>query len=174
MKIVILLGSILCALVLVLFAALPKTGSTEASPAVVYEAADLVSGAPTSLEQLRGSPVLLSSWATWCVECRKDMPGLEQLWQDWRDEGLQVIAVNLDGPGINRGIRAMVQEYGLTMPVWRDPSNAYSTALGTYGIPVSVLLDREGHEVTRWIGPVSFQSDDVVAIVEQILADSTS
>lgn len=130
----------------------------------------LADGTPVALTDLRGTPVLLTSWATWCTECKPHLPGLETLWQERHSKGLQVIAVNIDGPGINHEIQPMVDAMGLTMPVWRDPHNGFAEAFGMRGVPSTVLVDREGRVAARWIGATEFTSASVIEAVDAVLA----
>ncbi len=130
----------------------------------------LADGTPVALSDLRGSPVLLTSWATWCPECKPHLPGLEMLWRNRHSDGLEVIAVNIDGPGINREIQPMVDAMGLTMPVWRDPHHGFADAFGMVGVPSTVLLDRDGRVAARWVGATEFTGTSVTEAVDAVLA----
>lgn len=134
-----------------------------------YQATHLASGEKVALHDLRGKPVLLASWATWCAECKDEFPGLEALWQTKRAAGLMVIAVNVDGPGNSRPIRAQIEQYGLTMPVWRDAANHYAATFQALGVPTTVLLDRQGQVRKTWSGAVDFQSVEISAAINAVL-----
>src|SRR5690606_9627000 len=77
-------------------------------------------GAPTlggdtiRLESLRGSPVLLNVWATWCPPCREEMPALQELHERYADRGLRVVGVSVDSRGAEAAIRQFLDEGGLT------------------------------------------------------------
>ncbi len=126
-------------------------------------------GRSITLAELRGRPVLLSSWATWCSECKEEFPGLQRTWRDRQAAGLQVIAVNVDGPLPGRAIRAVLDKYGLTMPVWLDSNNAYAITFHALGVPTSVLLDADGHVVKQWNGQIDFGNAEVKTILDQVL-----
>lgn len=136
---------------------------------VEYAAVDVASGQRGSVADYRGSPVLLTSWATWCIECRHELPGLSKLWEAEKGNGLVVVAVNLDGPGQSRGLSAMIEGYSLTMPVWRDSANAYSATFRALGIPTSVLVDLQCRVAKVWPGSVDFQDPQVRAVIEAVL-----
>ncbi len=167
-------GLLGCSLILAIVAAACGSPGATTSPDPPADLAltTLADGAPTTLAGLRGSPVLLSSWATWCGECKPHLPDLEGLWKARGADGLAVVAVNVDGPGINREIAPMVEGVGLTMPVWLDPHRAFATAFGMSGVPSTVLLDRSGHVIRRWLGPVDFMGDDVIDAVDVALEAS--
>lgn len=137
---------------------------------LAYAAASL-DGEPVSLADVPG-PAVLTSWATWCVECKEELPSLERLWRARRSEGLAVVAVNVDRNGIDRRVRSMARELDLTMPIWRDGDNRYSAVLGTIGVPTSVLLDARHRVVAVWLGATDFQEPAVAAAIDRVLAQA--
>ncbi|HUL85421.1 MAG TPA: TlpA disulfide reductase family protein [Actinomycetota bacterium] len=138
---------------------------------VSYSALALRSDATVSVDQFRGDPVLLTSWATWCTECQAEMPRMEAFWRAHRHDGLHVVAVNLDsvGPG-SRNIEAEIQGWGLTMPVWRDQDDRFNVAFGALGVPVSVLLDPGGKVVHIWQGAINPSDEAFTRIVDPVIA----
>jgi cytochrome c-type biogenesis protein len=144
-------------------------GGGDAAAPSRYDA-ETLEGAPTSVSELRGRAVLLSSWATWCSECKDGLRSLERLWHERRDDGLTTVAVNLDARGIDRRVGPMVSSLGLTMPIWRDPDNAFASAFGAVGVPTSVLLDAEGRVVRTWVGETDFRSEEVAMAVHEALS----
>jgi thiol-disulfide isomerase/thioredoxin len=92
-----------------------------------------VDGRPLSLESLRSRVVLLNFWATWCLECRVEMPALEQLHRDYASRGLTALAVNFrEEP---RTIRQYARELGLTMSLLRTPPAPSADCMGSSGSP---------------------------------------
>src|SRR4029077_16012026 len=82
-----------------------------------------LSGAPIRSSDLRGKVVLLNFWVTWCGSCRAEMPALDALYQQYKDRGLEVLAVNLDTAPIAK-IQAFVGEAGVSLRVGLDPSSS--------------------------------------------------
>jgi cytochrome c biogenesis protein CcmG, thiol:disulfide interchange protein DsbE len=105
-------------------------------------AIDSLGGAPIGLSALRGRPVIVNFWASWCPPCRGEMPDLEQVAREHRDAGLAVIAVNLDED------RAAVQRYAttldLTLPIGLDRGGRVSTLYNLAALPTSYFVDRQG------------------------------
>lgn len=139
---------------------------------VRYGASDL-RGEPVATGALRGRPVLLSSWATWCTACRDELPKLERLYEQRRADGLQVVAVNLDSSGPSRDVRRMVAQYGLTMPIWSDAGNDFSGRFRAIGVPTTVLLDRRGRLVRVWQGGIDPADGDSVRALDAALRPTT-
>lgn len=103
-----------------------------------------------SIASMKGKPVLLLFWATWCPHCRKAMPGIEEnVWQKYQDKGLQVVAVTKNSRGqTSDKVREYLTENGYTMPVAIDPGTT-SRNYGVSGIPAAALVDKEGNVVFR-------------------------
>ena len=103
-----------------------------------------------TISSMKGKPVLLVFWATWCPHCRKAMPGIDvDIWQKYRDQGLQVIAVTKHGRGqTTETVKAYMDENSYTVPVAIDPGST-SRNYGVSGIPAAALVDKAGNVVFR-------------------------
>lgn len=125
-----------------------------AGEAVEYGAHDFASGAEVDVESLRGRPVLLSSWASWCPPCERELPELERLHREEADE-LQVVVVNVDEEEVDHGdLAATIERHGLTMPIWRDASGSFLETFRGVGFPIHALLDADGRVAATWIGVI--------------------
>jgi cytochrome c-type biogenesis protein len=142
----------------------------EVGDAAPQFAAQMLDGSDVSLAELRGKVVLLNVWATWCVPCRKEMPALQQLYQDLGAEGLVVLAVSVDAAGARDAVDAFVDERGIGFDIALDPSGGVQETFRTMGVPESFLIDRDGKIVRRWIGEFDPGSDDTRASVRAALA----
>jgi peroxiredoxin len=113
--------------------AVPQAG--DAAPmAPDYSARKLSRTETVSLRDLRGKPVLLTSWATWCTECRTELPAIQRLAETYRDRGLQVIGVNVDEGG-DAGPSAFAAQRGLSFPMVHDEHTRYQAAFRAVGVP---------------------------------------
>jgi thiol-disulfide isomerase/thioredoxin/outer membrane lipoprotein-sorting protein len=102
---------------------------------------------PVTLSKLRGKPVLLDFWASWCGPCRMELPHVQELYTEYAGKGLQVVAVSVDA-AVDDAKKA-VEEDKLTFPIlWTDPSSAEAQqimeAYGVSGIPRLLLIDANG------------------------------
>jgi len=119
-------------------------------PAPDMEISEWVGDDLGSIASMKGKPVLLLFWATWCPHCRKAMPGIEEnVWQKYQGQGLQVVAVTKNSRGqTTEKVREYLSENGYTMPVAIDPGTT-SRNYGVSGIPAAALVDKDGNVVFR-------------------------
>ena len=111
-------------------------------PNLEFTALDGVS--QIDLELLRGKPVLLTFWASWCGPCREELPELEKLVGELAEEGFVLVTVNMDqSPAM--GMR-FLQQHDIDVPAYRMDQRELSQ-LGLRSLPTNVLLDREGRPV---------------------------
>ncbi len=137
-------------------------------------AAQQLDGTPVSLDSRRGEVVLLNIWATWCKPCRQEIPALETLHQRHRDEGLEIIGVSIDQPGMADRIDSFAEELGASYTLWHDPDDRISTMFMAIGVPASYLIDREG--ILRWrhVGPVTADDSTLNAALRAALSAEPS
>ncbi|MEE9550411.1 MAG: TlpA disulfide reductase family protein [Candidatus Binatia bacterium] len=127
-------------------------------------------GKAMSLAQFRGRVVLLNFFATWCSECRPEMPMFEKLHQEFASQGLAVLGINFrEG---KRTIRKYAEELGLTFPLVLDPNGQISRSYGVIGLPTTFLIARDGRPVALAIGPREWDGEKAKAIVRTLLAES--
>lgn len=112
-------------------------------------------GGDVQLSTLRGKPVILNFWATWCPPCRAEMPELEALWQRYQDDGLLLIGVDQgeNAATVERFARGVV---GTTFPLLLDTNQAVGRAYGVRALPTTVFIDAEGRiQDVRIGGPMN-------------------
>ena len=147
-------GFAFAAFVIVVTAGRGGLSAKEAPPEPRHPAPDFalktLEGTTVRLSALRGKKVvLLNFWATWCPPCRQEMPTLEQIYADYKRKGLEILAINTE-PAAEDAVRGFVTELRLTFPVLLDPQGEVSRKYRVPGLPVSVLVDRQG--MIRHIG----------------------
>lgn len=126
-----------------------------------------------SLTDYEGKVVLVNFWALWCAPCREEMPTLEALAQDFADRDFAVVTV-ATGPNAPPAVDRFFEEIGVTtLPKYLDPRATLGRSAGVLGLPVSVILNREGEEVARLTGTADWASESARAIVSAMLATGT-
>jgi cytochrome c biogenesis protein CcmG, thiol:disulfide interchange protein DsbE len=106
-----------------------------------------------SLDELRGTPVVLNLWASWCTPCREESPRLRQGWDRWGRAGVAFLGLNIQD--LRGDARAFSREFGLTYPSVRDARRDVADRYGATGIPETFFVDRRGRVVGHVIGVVS-------------------
>jgi len=129
-------------------------------------------GKMLSLADLRGKVVLLNFWATWCPDCRPEMPMFEQLHRDFATKGLIVLGVNVREGA--HTVQSYAKELALTFPLVLDLKGKISSAYGVIGIPSTFLIGRDGRAVALAVGPRDWASAPARAIIQALLAESVA
>ncbi|HVG49343.1 MAG TPA: TlpA disulfide reductase family protein [Rubellimicrobium sp.] len=128
-------------------------------------------GAEMTLQDLRGEVAVVNFWATWCAPCREEMPTLAKLQEELGDEGVRVATI-ATGRNDPVELENFLQEVGAgALPHWRDPQQALAREMGVLGLPITVILNREGQEVARLQGDADWSSESALAILRAIAAE---
>jgi cytochrome c biogenesis protein CcmG/thiol:disulfide interchange protein DsbE len=106
--------------------------------------AELLDGGQVTLSELRGQAVVLNVWATWCPPCRQEMPALEKVYNDFKQQGLVLIGLNLTSQDSEKDVVDFVQEYGLSFPVALDRDGTIQRKYKISGYPTTFFIDRDG------------------------------
>jgi len=103
-----------------------------------------------SLSSLKGKPVLVNFWATWCGPCVSEMPYLQEIHEDWSDSGLMVLAINT-GDSASEA-EQFLQDHNLSLPVLLDTKNVVAPKYGIRYIPTTFFIDKDGIVRNKVIG----------------------
>ncbi|MBF0334479.1 MAG: TlpA family protein disulfide reductase [Alphaproteobacteria bacterium] len=120
----------------------------------------------------RGGVVLLNVWATWCAPCRAEFPMLDRVAEARRAEGLVVLPLAVDRAGRPVVERFYAQLGARALPIHVDPERVVAIALGVEMLPTSILLDRQGREIARVIGPLDWEAGEGAALLDRALKPS--
>jgi thiol-disulfide isomerase/thioredoxin len=115
---------------------------------VTLRGTDPITGRPVSLDQFGGRPVVINIWASWCPGCHGEADDLAR----FAAAHPEATVVGLNFQDSRSGARAFYRRYGWTFPSIADPSGKIAAGLRLQGMPTTVFLDAEHHEVTRLIG----------------------
>jgi thiol-disulfide isomerase/thioredoxin len=135
----------------------------EAVPDIAFLDAD---GKNVSLKDWRGKTVLLNLWATWCAPCREEMPALQRLEKTLGSDTFQVVALAVDKAGID-GARKFFKDNKIDgLKLFADPTAREGTELKVIGMPTSILIDAQGREIGRLVGPAAWDSPEAKRLIE--------
>lgn len=111
-------------------------------------------GNPVSLASAAsGKVVLVNNWATWCPPCRAEMPELQAYYQAHAGQDFSVIAIESGEPADT--VASFVRRFGMTFPVWLDPSGAALDYFKNWNLPSSYVVNQQGIVLMSWTGPIN-------------------
>jgi thiol-disulfide isomerase/thioredoxin len=127
-------------------------------------------GQRRTLADFRGRHVLLNVWATWCVPCREEMPALERLQAKLGGPQFEVLALSIDSGGA-QAVKQFFAEVGVQgLAIYVDRSLQVYSALRVIGVPTTVLLDREGREIARHVGPAEWDGPQALQSIQRLMS----
>lgn len=128
-------------------------------------------GGSHSFADYHGQVVLVNFWATWCAPCRKEMPMLDALQAELGGEDFQVVTI-ATGRNSVAGINRFFEEVGVTrLPVLLDPKSTLAREMLVLGLPMTMLLDRNGQEIARLRGDADWASESALAVIGAVIAE---
>ena len=125
-----------------------------------------VDGTPLRLSDLKGKPVFMNFWATWCVPCREEMPAMQALYEQYRDRGLVVLAVNMEEDEAR--VRRWVDQGGFTYTFVLDSEGQQLKRYNVNAAPTSYFIGRDGVIRDLKLGAIS--RAEMETKVEKLLA----
>jgi len=142
------------------------------APVVVPQVAiDDAKGTRLPLSAFKGKYVLLNLWATWCAPCVRELPALATLKASVKSGRFDVVAVDV-GRGTSADARSFLDSHGAkVLDTYVDSNLALLRAFNAFGLPLTVLIDPQGHEIGRAVGPAAWDSPDAISYFKA-LADT--
>ena len=124
-----------------------------------------------TLADYRGQVVMINVWATWCLPCRVEMPSIEALHKTYGPKGLKIVAVSIDDPGSDPGIRAFAKQYGLTFEILHDPKGEITDLYDVTGYPETIIIGRDGVIRKKLMSATDWNSPEARALVDRLLTE---
>lgn len=115
----------------------------------------LLGGDYLSLSELQGNVILLNFWATWCEPCRDEMPAMQQVYENYKDQGFEIVGINLQETEVT--VQGFVNQLGLTFPIVYDITGAVYDAYLVRPMPTSYFVDRDGIVRFLFVGPMTVE-----------------
>ena len=103
-----------------------------------------ITGETLKLSDLRGQAVLVNLWATWCPPCRAEMQSIDKVYNEYKDQGFIVLAVNMTYQDTQAAIVPFVEQEKLTFPILLDKTGAMANAYELRSLPSSYFIGRDG------------------------------
>lgn len=122
-------------------------------------------GKPRSLADWRGQVVLLNLWASWCGPCRTEMPSLAALQRRFGSKDFEVVAISIDRGGAKVAAEFLAETQSRLLSLYVDPSGKAIESVRALGLPATILIDRQGREIGRLLGPADWSSAEAFQLI---------
>jgi peroxiredoxin len=132
-----------------------------------------INGKQISLSDHRGKVVLVNVWATWCPPCRQEMPSMQRLYEKFKGENFEILAVSIDSEG-REAVAPFMQKMHLTFPALLDPGETIRPLYGITGVPESFLVDKRGVLLEKIVGPMNWATPEVFSLFEDLIQKPSS
>jgi thiol-disulfide isomerase/thioredoxin len=142
-------------------------GEPKAVPALPFTDGE---GRARSLADFKGRAVLLNIWATWCIPCRKEMPALDRLQASLGGPNFEVVPLSIDRGGRDV-IAKFYGEIGIQkLAIYMDTSAQAVPTLAAVGLPTTLIINRAGYEINRFIGPAEWDAPEIAEFLQDIIS----
>ena len=122
-------------------------------------------GTTISLAGLKGKPIVINFWASWCPPCRIEAPLLERTWRAYKNR--EVVFIGVDVQDREEDALNYIREFDITYPNGPDPTGEISIDYGVSGLPVTFFVSRKGEIVRRWVGAI--EKSVLISSIEEIM-----
>jgi peroxiredoxin len=143
----------------------PRLGKGVPAPNFTFPDLD---GKMVSLTDYKGKVVLLNIWATWCLPCVEEMPSMEKLYQELKDESFEILAVSIDESGV-KAVLPFMKKHKLSFPALIDAAGAMKSLYQATGVPESFIVDKDGIIVEKVIGPRDWAAPGTIRFFQKLI-----
>ncbi len=151
---------------------LPSVGEVERPvPDVVLATLD---GSEVDFSAYQGQVVLVNFWGTWCEPCIRETPALQAAYEQYRDDGLMIVGVNLTDDELTQGntlddVRAFVEQFGVEYPIALDMEGKATRAFRVFPLPTSFFIDPQGTIRYTRVGEIT--AEEIAVLFEELRAE---
>jgi thiol-disulfide isomerase/thioredoxin len=131
-------------------------------------------GQEVRLSSWKGRVVLVNLWATWCAPCRKEMPTLAALQGKLGSKDFEVLAISLDRKGLAASSAFLKETGAEQLKLYVEPTARLLNDLQALGLPATVLVDRQGREIGRLLGPAQWDSPEAQKLIKAAIAEAAA
>ncbi|MEM6577001.1 MAG: TlpA disulfide reductase family protein [Pseudomonadota bacterium] len=137
---------------------------------ISVEPFQLETGGEGQLSDYKGKITVVNFWAVWCEPCRHEMPMLSSLQAQLGGDQFEVVTI-ATGRNAPSAMQRFFDDIAVdNLPLHADPRMAMSRAMGVLGLPVTLILDREGQEIARMVGDADWSSESAKSILTHLIA----
>jgi len=125
-------------------------------------------GKMVSLSNYQGHVVLVNIWATWCPPCVDEMPSMERLYQELKDENFEIVAISIDAMGAE-AVAPFMEKNKLNFAALLDPEGTIKSVYQITGVPESFIVNKKGILVEKIIGPRNWADPAAVRYLRDLI-----
>lgn len=118
------------------------------------------------LDDYRGKPIIINFWATWCPPCRDELPSMNRAWWEIKDEGIQMLAINIGED--EEAISSFTKNYPIDFTILLDESSEEISNWSIRGLPTTFVLDPQGHVIYRAVGGREWDNKKILDMVRAL------
>jgi DsbE subfamily thiol:disulfide oxidoreductase len=130
---------------------------------------ETLQGGRVSPADYRGAVMVINFWATWCAPCRREQPGLQRVWEEFRNRGVYFLGVNYRDDAV--AARAYLKQFAVTYPSIQDEAGALAFDFGFVGLPDTYVVDRSGQ--IRYWGFGAVDEQELRGLVTKLLSEGS-
>jgi thiol-disulfide isomerase/thioredoxin len=120
-----------------------------------------------TLADWKGKVLLVNLWATWCGPCKLEMPSLDRLQAKMGGPAFAVLTVSVNRDGVGKPQAFFKENKIANLQVLNDETSEFTSKMRAGGLPVTLLLDREGREIARVLGPAEWDSEEALSLIRE-------
>ncbi len=109
-------------------------------------------------DYLGKDPIIINFFASWCGPCKKETPELNEIYKEYKDKGLKVLAVNLGNGDSEEDVKKLIEDYIVEYPVLKDPKSSIAREYLVQGIPVNIFITKDGKIYENMTGALDKES----------------
>ena len=126
-------------------------------------------GNTRQISEFKGKVLLVNFWATWCAPCREEMPSLDNLQAKLGSDDFTVLAVGQDLQGVEKTKKFLKALKLENLTALNDKTVKSGRKLGVFGLPATLIIDREGREVGRLVGPAEWDAEEAIELLKAVI-----
>ena len=127
-----------------------------------------MAGKRQQLSDYRGKVVFLNFWATWCKPCKEEMPSMQTMWENFKNEDFVILAVSMDRVTTKKDIPTFIESMRLTFPVLTDSWGQTDKRYKLMGVPETYIIDQDGVLREKIIGPRDWTSRESLDMIVRL------
>jgi len=130
------------------------------------------SGNELHLADLRGHPVILHFWATWCAPCREELPEFDMIAREMSHSGITLVAVSIDDIADAASVQQYARDLDVRFAIYLANAGDIAESYWSWGVPVTYFIDPKGRLIARFLGPQNWASASMQTLIARFVGSA--